>query len=70
MTRKVIVLMALLAAAALCDGATQFELSFTRSTNKVVVTDYYYMLEYSIIRGEEEERREWRSPMKSTKLFH
>jgi hypothetical protein len=54
MARKVLVLMALLAAASLSDGAAQFELSFTRSTNKVVVTDYYFMLEYSIYRGEEE----------------
>lgn len=33
------------------DGVTQFGLNFVHSTNKVIVTDYYYMLEYSIVRG-------------------
>ena len=33
------------------NGAVQFSLNFARSTNKVVVVDRYYMLEYSIYRG-------------------
>lgn len=37
--------------AGVSESATQFELIFPQSTNKVVVTDYYYLLEYSVIRG-------------------
>lgn len=37
--------------APLSHAATQFDLNFVHSTNKVIVTDYYYMLEYSIVRG-------------------
>lgn len=40
--------------ATFCDGATQFTLNFIQSTNKVIVTDFYYMLEYSIVRGREQ----------------
>jgi len=35
------------------NGATQFVLQFAHSANKVIVTDYYYMLEYSIVKGEQ-----------------
>ncbi|KAL7045594.1 hypothetical protein ACKWTF_002268 [Chironomus riparius] len=34
-------------------GVVQFSLNFARSTNKVVVIDHYYMLEYSIYRDGE-----------------
>lgn len=37
--------------AGISESATQFELIFSQSTNKVVVTDYYYLLEYSVVRG-------------------
>lgn len=50
MWMKVIVL-AVLCCASFSDGATQFNLNFVHSTNKVIVTDYYYMLEYSVVRG-------------------
>lgn len=33
------------------DGSKQFVLNFQQSTNKVIVTDLYYGLEYSIWRG-------------------
>ncbi|CRL02784.1 CLUMA_CG015748, isoform A [Clunio marinus] len=36
------------------DGKTQFELNFERSTNRIVITDYYYKLEYSVIRDDRE----------------
>lgn len=48
---KEIVLLIALLCAPFGDGATQFDLSFVHSTNKVIVTDYYYMLEYSVVRG-------------------
>lgn len=32
-------------------GYKEFELNFPHSTNKVIVTDLYYALEYSIFRG-------------------
>lgn len=48
---KEIVLLIALLCAPFSDGATQFELKFLHSTNKVIVTDYYYMLEYSVIKG-------------------
>lgn len=55
---KEIVLLIALLCAPFGDGATQFDLSFTRSTNKVVVTDYYYLLEYAVIKGTQER---WKS---------
>lgn len=48
--KKIALLIALLCAP-FGDGATQFDLSFVHSTSKVIVTDYYYMLEYSVVRG-------------------
>lgn len=39
------------------NGAAQFYLNFQQSTNKVIVTDFYYKLEYSIVRGKEEKEQ-------------
>lgn len=50
MIGKVILLLVIFRVAFI-DGETQFELSFLQSSNKVVVTDFYYMLEYSVFRG-------------------
>ena len=50
MWKRTIALIVLLCAS-FSDGATQFNLNFVHSTNKVIITDYYYMLEYSIVRG-------------------
>lgn len=47
---KAIVVIALFCAP-FSDGSTQFSLNFVHSTNRILVTDYYYMLEYSIVRG-------------------
>lgn len=57
MGMKVIILIVFFCAS-FSDGATQFNLNFVYSTNKVVVTDFYYMLEYSIIRGRNANMRE------------
>ena len=54
--KALIGLIVLVCATCLSDAATQFELSFVQSTNKVIVTDYYYMLEYSIVRGRNRNR--------------
>lgn len=48
---KVIVLIVTFCCVSFSDAATQFELNFVQSTNKVIVKDFYYMLEYSIVRG-------------------
>lgn len=55
MWKKAIVLIVTFCAS-LCDGATRFDLNFVQSTNKVIVTDFYYMLEYSIVRGRHTEK--------------
>lgn len=39
--------------ASFSDCATQFNLNFVHSSNKVVVTDFYFMLEYSVHKGSE-----------------
>lgn len=57
---KEIVLLIALLCAPFGDGATQFDLSFIHSTNKVIVTDYYYLLEYAVIRGKQERRKSHR----------
>lgn len=41
----------LLVCASYSSAARQFELNFAHSTNKIVVTDFYYELEYAIFRG-------------------
>ena len=51
MNRKVITLTLLLWIVGLSNGANVFDLNFVQSTVKVVVTDYFYMLDYAIIRG-------------------
>lgn len=35
----------------LSNGSNVFDLKFAQSTVKVAVTDYFYMLDYAIIRG-------------------
>lgn len=39
------------------DCAKLFELKFSESTNKVVVADYFYKLEYSVYKSELKEVR-------------
>lgn len=51
MYRKVITLTLLLWIVELSSGANVFDLNFVQSTVKVAVTDYFYMLDYAIIRG-------------------
>jgi hypothetical protein len=48
---RVIVLMVTFCCVSLSDAATQFDLNFTQSTNKVIVKDFYFMLEYAIVKG-------------------
>lgn len=52
MFKKVLLLIfVILSVVAVCNGASQFNLKFENSTSKVIVTDHYYMLDYSIVRG-------------------
>lgn len=51
------------------DGSKQFVLNFQQSTNKVIVTDLYYGLEYSIWRGTQQANELVRVSLLSKKFF-
>jgi hypothetical protein len=59
MWKKVIVLMVTFCAS-FSDGATQFDLNFAQSTNRVIVKDFYYALEYTVVRGRDAHRKKGR----------